>query len=63
MIGTRLLTLRSLDQNYSRDGKKGVGNWELGVGEEGSWGLGKKGVGGWGRRGWGDGEVGGIGSL
>uniref|UniRef100_A0ACD5GPK4 Uncharacterized protein n=1 Tax=Desertifilum tharense IPPAS B-1220 TaxID=1781255 RepID=A0ACD5GPK4_9CYAN len=35
--------------------KKGVGNWELGVGEEGSWELG---VGGWGRRGWGDGEVG-----
>nr|OEJ75035.1 hypothetical protein BH720_11235 [Desertifilum tharense IPPAS B-1220] len=34
-------------------GKKGVGSWELGVGEEGSWELG---VGSWGRRGWGDGE-------
>uniref|UniRef100_A0ACD5GRY1 Uncharacterized protein n=1 Tax=Desertifilum tharense IPPAS B-1220 TaxID=1781255 RepID=A0ACD5GRY1_9CYAN len=28
-------------------GKKGVGNWELGVGEEGSWELGVR---GWGRR-------------
>uniref|UniRef100_A0ACD5GRS5 Uncharacterized protein n=1 Tax=Desertifilum tharense IPPAS B-1220 TaxID=1781255 RepID=A0ACD5GRS5_9CYAN len=28
-------------------GKKGVGSWELGVGEEGSWELGVR---GWGRR-------------
>uniref|UniRef100_A0ACD5GV75 Uncharacterized protein n=1 Tax=Desertifilum tharense IPPAS B-1220 TaxID=1781255 RepID=A0ACD5GV75_9CYAN len=49
MIGTRLLTLRSLDQNYSRDGKKGVGSWELGVGEEEDGEMGR----------WGDGGMGG----
>uniref|UniRef100_A0ACD5GN83 Uncharacterized protein n=1 Tax=Desertifilum tharense IPPAS B-1220 TaxID=1781255 RepID=A0ACD5GN83_9CYAN len=36
-------------------GKRGVGNWELGVGEEGSWELGVR---GWGKRGVGSWELG-----
>uniref|UniRef100_A0ACD5GYI8 Uncharacterized protein n=1 Tax=Desertifilum tharense IPPAS B-1220 TaxID=1781255 RepID=A0ACD5GYI8_9CYAN len=39
--------------------KKGVGSWELGVGEEEDGGRRRElGVGSWGRRGWGDGGMG-----
>uniref|UniRef100_A0ACD5GQ46 Uncharacterized protein n=1 Tax=Desertifilum tharense IPPAS B-1220 TaxID=1781255 RepID=A0ACD5GQ46_9CYAN len=36
-------------------GKKGIGSWELGVGEEGNWELGVR---GWGKKGIGSWELG-----